>query len=190
MNWRQVVAVIGLALTSGSARADEGAISRFFGEWHGTAVSITGPDHGLNLAPKDLDVGIQDDGNGFLLNWTALRRADQTGGEFVREAVDAKFVPTERPGVFAFEPGGSSLLSRLFADPATGNPLKGETLLWARLDGPTLTVYSLAINSHGGFDLDRYARTLSEGGMHVHYTHRMENDQVLTVEGQLKPAGG
>ncbi len=190
MNWRHVVVVIGLVLTSGSAVADEAAISRFFGQWHGVEVGTGGPDHGLSLLPKDLDVDIQGDGNGFLLSWTGLRRDEQSGGEFVRDAVDAKFVPTERPGVFAFEPGGSSLLSRLFADPATGNPLKGETLLWARLDGPTLTVYSLAINSHGGFDLDRYARTLSEDGIHVHYTHRMENDQVLTVEGQLKPAGG
>ena len=190
MKWRHVVVVIGLVLTSGGAVADEAAISRFYGDWHGAEVSISGPDHGLNLAPKDLDVDIQGDGNGFLLSWTAFRRDEQSGGEFVREAVDAKFVPTERAGVFAFEPGGSSLLSRLFADPATGNPLKGETLLWARLDDATLTVYSLAINSHGGFDLDRYARTLSEGGIRVHYTHRMENDQVLTVEGQLKAAGG
>jgi hypothetical protein len=190
MKRRHAVAVIGLLLTSGGAAADETAISRFFGDWRGTELSLSGPDHGLNLSSKDLDVQIRADGEGFDISWTALARSDSSDGEVVREAVDAKFVPTERPGVFAFEPGGSSLLSRLFADPSTGNPLRGETLLWARLDGSTLTVYSLAINSRGGFDLDRYSRTLNDGSMSVHHTHRMEGDQVLTIEGRLKLAGG
>ena len=87
-------------------------------------------------------------------------------------------------------PADASLLSRLFADPATGNPLEGETLLWARLGGPTLIVYSLAIGSDGGFDLDRYARTLTDDGMTVRYTRRIENDLLLTVEGRLEAAGG
>ena len=87
-------------------------------------------------------------------------------------------------------PAMTSLFSSLFADPATGNPLEGETLLWARLAGSTLTVYSLAIDAQGGFDLDRYARTLTDEGMAVRYTRRIENDVILTVEGRLEPAGG
>jgi hypothetical protein len=54
---------------------------------------------------------------------------------------------TERPGT-------GSLLSSLFADPAVGNPLEGDTLLWARLQDDALHVYSLAIDPGGGFALE------------------------------------
>ena len=116
--------------------------------------------------------------------------ARENGGELRREKAEASFTPTDRPGVYAFDAGDESLFSSLFADPATGNPLEGETLLWARLAGPTLTVYSLAIDAQGGFDLDRYARTLTDEGMAVRYTRRIENDVILTLEGRLEPAGG
>ena len=113
----------------------------------------------------------------------------RTTARFESQKIDASFAPTDRPGVFAFEPGSSSLLTRLFADPATANPLEGETLLWARLAGATLTVYSLEIDTDGGFDLDRYARTLTDQGMTVRYDHRIENDLILTVEGRLEARG-
>ena len=48
----------------------------------------------------------------------------------------------------------------------------------------------LAIDRHGGFDLDRYARTLTDEGMTVRYTRRIENDLILTIEGRLEAAGG
>jgi hypothetical protein len=186
MTWRHIVLATGLALASTTVAAEDARIDAFKGDWHGTEVSAS--DQTVTLAPVDLDIRLQVQGSGFHMAWTGFER--QADGRLARQAVDASFTPTNRPGVFAFDPGKPSLLSRLFADPATANPLKGETLLWARLEGPTLTVYSLAIDDHGGFDLDRYARTLTDHGMTVRYTHRVENDRILTVEGRLERAGG
>ena len=185
MRWRHV-AVAGLALASATASAADPTIEDFGGAWQGIGLQVGGDDEGLALAPADLDVRIQTDGGGFRISWTGLARQD--GGALARQKIDARFAPTERPGVYAFEPGGSSFFG-LFANPATGNPLEGETLLWARLAGPTLTVYSLAIAFDGGFDLDRYVRTLSDGGMDVHYTRRMENDRLLTIDVRIKAKG-
>ncbi len=92
--------------------------------------------------------------------------------------------------MFAFDPGGGGLLASLFADPATGNPLEGETLLWARVEGPTLIVYSLSINQKGGFNLERNARTVEHGAMTVRHSYRFENDRVVTIEGRLERVGG
>ena len=184
MKWRHVAVVIALALPSGSAVADEATIQDFSGIWRGVEVSTSGDDAGLALTPEDLNVEVRTDGAGFVMSWTGFSRADD--GKLVRQHSEASFMPTDRPGVYAFDAGASSLFSRLFADPATGNPLNGETLLWARLAGPTLTVYSLAIDDRGGFALDRYGRSLTDRGMSAHYTLRTENDLVLAVDGRLE----
>jgi len=186
MRWRHV-AVAGFVLASASAGADEPTIEDFAGAWQGTALQVEGDAQGLALAPEDLDVQIRTDGADVQISWTGLAR--QHDGGLERQKIDARFTRTDRPGVYAFEPGGSSFFG-LFADPATGNPLEGETLLWARLAGSTLTVYSLSITFDGGFDLDRYARTLGDGGIEVHYTHRMENNRVVTIDGRLERKGG
>jgi hypothetical protein len=67
--------------------------------------------------------------------------------------------------------------------------LEGETLLWARLEETALVVYSLSIDPDGGFDLNRYARTLSDGGMVVNYQRRIEGREPVSIEGRLERAG-
>lgn len=188
MRWQQIVVLAGFALAAAAAGAEEASLEDFNGSWQGTELRIGGDHQGLELTPEDLDVQIGSAGAGFQVSWTGLSR--QPTGGLAPQRSEARFTRTERPGVYAFDPGDTSLLARLFADPATGNPLQGETLLWARLAGPTLTVYSLAIALDGRFDLDRYARTLRDGGMDVHYTRRMENDRVVTIEGRVEGKGG
>jgi hypothetical protein len=186
MRWRHF-AVAGLALASASASAEDPTIADFDGAWQGTELQVSGDAQSLALEPGDLDVRIDTGAGGIRISWTGLAR--QAGGDLARHKFDARFDLTDRPGVYAFEPGETSFFG-LFADPATGNPLEGETLLWGRLAGSTLTVYSLSITFDGGFDLDRYARTLGDGGIEVHYTHRMENNRVVTIDGRLAPKGG
>ena len=188
MKWWHVLVLIVVALSSNSSSAADAKVEQFSGSWRGVALQITGDIDLAVLTPGDLDLRIRPEGDGFRINWVAFSRGE--GGEFKRAEAEAKFVPTDRPGVFAFATGDSSLLGWLFADPATGNPLQGETLLWARLQDQTLTVYSLAINSVGGFHIDRYAHTLTDRGTVVHYTLRIENDRILTIEGRTEAAGG
>ena len=91
--------------------------------------------------------------------------------------------------MFAFDPGTGSLLSSLFADPAVGNPLQGDTLLWARLQDDTLHVYSLAIDPAGGFALEHSTGRLTDDGMVARYELRSQNDRIAIVEGRLERAG-
>jgi hypothetical protein len=103
--------------------------------------------------------------------------------------MDATFAPTDVPGVFAFAPSSGSLLSSLFADPAVGNPLEGDTLLWARLQDDTLHVYSLAIDPSGGYALEHSTGQLTGDGMVTRYELRSENDRIVAVKGRLERAG-
>jgi hypothetical protein len=190
MAWWQIVTLIGLGAWPLGAAAEEAALADFFGTWKGVEVSVAG-DRSFEVAPSDLDVQIEEAGDaGFQIRGFGMSR-DPDNGELVRRPVDATFAPTELPGVFAFDPTvGQSLLSSLFADPATGNPLEGDTLLWARLEDDTLHVYSLAIDHNGGFELHHTTARAADDIMDTRYELRFENEQVEIVGGRLERKGG
>lgn len=183
------LALIGMLLGASPALAQGGLPAGFFGDWRGVAPVTEEGGRGLEVTAEDLSVRIEPEGNGFRMHWTALTH-DGPNGELVRQAVDARFEPTDRPGVFAFHPEGSSILLGLFGDPGTNNPLEGEPLLWARFDGQALSVYGLVINDHGGFDLYQHVRTLTDDGMTVRQTHRTEQEPPMIIEGRLQRAAG
>jgi hypothetical protein len=180
----RLAAMVGALLLAGPAAHGAG-LEDFFGTWRGTEVSAP---TGLDFQADDLDVTIEPYEQGFHMRWTTLDRAGSEAG-FTAQPAEASFSDTERVGVYEYDPGGGSLLTSLFAAPATGNPLEGETLLWARLEETALVVYSLSIGSHGGFDLNRYARTLSDDGMVASYRRRIEGSEPILIQGRLERAG-
>jgi hypothetical protein len=186
MRWRHVLAATAL-LGSGAASAAEVAIEDFLGEWRGLELKVDGAEQAPKLSPSDLDMAITDEDGGFRIRALALGR--EPDGTLAARPIDATFAPTETPGVFAFDPGNRSLLSSLFADPAVGNPLEGDTLLWARLQDDTLHVYSLAIDPGGGYALEHSTGRLTEDGMATRYELRSENDRIVAVEGRLARVG-
>jgi hypothetical protein len=182
--------IIGVAVLGPSGvAADEVTIRDFFGSWRGVEIETTGDQTDLDLEIGDLDIEITAAGDGFRLEGLAIGRRLPDSTELAQRPTEASFVPTDRPGVYAFDPGGS-LFSSLFADPATGNPLKGDVLLWARLEGATLHLYSLSINSRGGFELDHSKGTLDGDVITIDFVGRMENDQVHTVKGLVERVKG
>jgi len=185
MIWRYVLPACMLLLAPRAATAAE--IHDFFGEWRGVEVAVAGAKQPIELTPTNLDMSITDEDGGFRIR--ALGMGREPDGSLVLQPFDAAFAPTDTPGVFAFAPSGGSLLSSLFADPAVGNPLEGDTLLWARLVDDTLHVYSLAIDDRGGFILDQSTGQLTEDGMVSRYVLRLENDQIVTIDGRLERAG-
>lgn len=181
--------LIGLFLLPGSVLAQGALPDAFYGDWKGVALTSTEGTGSLEPAAEDLNVRIEPDGDGFRIYWTSLGHG-HSDDPLVREKIEARFAPTDRPGVFAFDPETGSMLLNLFGNPATSNPLKGEPLLWARVADQTLAVYGLAINADGGFDLYHHARTLTDGGLSAHHTHRTEHEPMMIIEGLLERAGG
>jgi hypothetical protein len=186
MTWRQALAAMVLLTVPWPTRADA-EIEKFFGQWRGVEVNVESADPAPKLAPADLDMTITEENSGFRVRALGLSR--EPDGSLVPRPIEAIFAPTEIPGVFAFEPDAGGLLSRLFADPSVGNPLQGETLLWARVAADTLHLYSLAIDPRGGYALGQSIAELSADGMVTRYELRLENDHIVTVEGRLERAG-
>ena len=186
MTWGQALAAIVLFTAPSAARADA-AIGNFLGQWRGVEVNVGDAEEAPKLSPADLDMAITEKNGGFRVRAFALGR--EPDGSVAPRQMDATLAPTDTPGVFAFEQGDGGLLSSLFADPAVGNPLEGDTLLWARVAGETLHVYSLAIDQAGGYALEHATGELAGDGMVTRYELRLENDRVVTVVGRLERAG-
>lgn len=167
----------------GSLPAAADPLAEVFGIWRGVTVEAQGIDPAA-LQPRDLDLTLTAADGGFRARWISLERAPDGG--LRRQPVEARFAPTGRPGVYAFESEPGSLLTRLFASPATGNPLQGETLLWARIEGTTLHLYSLVLHSDGGFELDRWAHTPEDDAALRRVLTRRTEAGVAIIEGRLE----
>jgi hypothetical protein len=183
----RLLVLVGLILGASPAFGQDGLPAEFYGDWQGKEVTASEGSDAVEVTAEDLSVRIEADETGFRMHWTALER-EKVGGPLVRRPIEARFVPTDRPGVFAFEPEDSSMLLSLFGDPATNNPLEGEPLLWARFDGKALSIYGLVINPEGGFDLYQHVRRLTGDGMTVRQIHRTE-DKAVILDGRLVRVG-
>mmetsp|Transcript_7024 Transcript_7024/g.11370 ORF Transcript_7024/g.11370 Transcript_7024/m.11370 type:complete len:81 (+) Transcript_7024:73-315(+) len=62
------------------------------------------------------------------------------------------------------------------------NPMKGEPYVWSRIDGETLTVYSLFVDVDGGYSLQQYDRTLADGGLNLRFQTIRDGEILRAVE--------
>jgi hypothetical protein len=66
------------------------------------------------------------------------------------------------------------------------NPLEEGTLYWARTAADAVYVYSLKIDDRGGFVLDRFTCSPSEGGLVVSLLRRLPEGRVERMDMQLE----
>jgi hypothetical protein len=159
-------------------------IDPFTGDWRGVVLDTQASEH---FEPADLDLKVSRNGDGFSLRWTAfegiLDRED-----FVRESFRARFAPSGRTGVYAYDDRQQSLLSRMFASPETGNPLEGETLLWGRIEEQTLVAYALHLKDDGEFELHRVEVTREGEELAVERSIRTGHRRITILAGRLARA--
>lgn len=155
--------------------ADKASLERFFGRYSGQAISST--EEGLSK--RDLSVRIQDAGKGaFTVDWITFTRKDD--GRRKRKSYSITFRPTPRDGVF-----GSAMRSDKFGHAVPLDPLKGEPYVWARIQGETLTVYALHIIEDGGYEMQEYARTLSDDGLDLRFSRVRNGERLKLITGSL-----
>ncbi|KIN64617.1 hypothetical protein Z946_3509 [Sulfitobacter noctilucicola] len=134
-------------------------ISAFVGTYTGSA-EIIGNDG--SPAKRDMSVSIAEDDDGFVVQWSTAT----TGGDGDRKVKSYRiqFAPTERDEVFS-----ARMQRNVFGKEVPLDPMKGEPYVWARILNDTLTVYSLFVTSEGGYEIQQFDRTLSEGGLELEY---------------------
>ena len=143
------------------------AIQPFLGVYAGQTVFAS--DAGYSK--RDMNVMIEREGQGFLLEWTTVTQ--KANGKDKTKTHTVAFQPSGRPGIY--QPVGK--IDR-FGNKVPLEPLKGDPQVWARIEGKTLSVYATVITEDGGVEMQTYDRTLVPGGMDLHFT-RIRNGRPL-----------
>lgn len=109
---------------------------------------------------RDMSTRITKTKDGFEISWTTM--ITRANGRIKDSTYTIGFVASPREQIY-----GSAMKTNVFGKPEPLDPLKGEPFVWARLDDKTLSVYSLFINEIGGYEMQEYHRTLTEGGLNL-----------------------
>lgn len=155
-------------------RAQEPApLDAFFGTWQGTGIAENADSLFFAVTARDLDVSVQPDGDGFVVDWTAVIRSggDPNNPDIRRRTAALSFRPGDQPSLYVA--AGSS------------NPLTGGAMSWARVHGRTLSIYELTLNEHGGYELTSYDRMLTDLGMELVFQRIRDGEVVRVVRGRL-----
>jgi hypothetical protein len=118
-----------------------------------------------------MSVEIEANRDGFSVTWASTTYRND--GRVTTKSYTINFVPSDRDGVFS-----AAMTRNVFGHQVQLNPMKGEPYVWARIDGDTLTVFSLFVDDSGGYEMQQYDRTLVDGGLHLDFK-RIRNAQPL-----------
>lgn len=162
-----------LFVVSPQAAATDLPISAFYGKFSGGGIAQNADSEYFAMTTRDFDVDIKPEGNGVHIKWTSvIRRGGDPEKPEVRRKMSSKILrPTDTPNVFH----GSE----------SGDPLKGQELCWARLNGNTLTVFLMTVSKNGIYELQQYDRTLSGTGMKLLFRSWRDGDRLRSVSGRL-----
>ncbi|MSO70296.1 MAG: hypothetical protein EXQ98_08510 [Alphaproteobacteria bacterium] len=169
-----IIAASVLLGTTLSSLAADLPIKAFFCTWSGSGLARNEESDYFGLTIRDLDVTLQAAGQGFTLSWTTVMRegGDPKNPNVKRKSESLNFQPTERPGIFA-------------PKEASRDPIAGGRTMWARVKGQTLTVSTIAVLDDGGFELQRYDRTLTDLGMELDFISMHDHGVARHVTGRL-----
>lgn len=148
--------VFSLVVIAGAALCD---IAPFVGSYAGSA-EVTSADG--SSQKRDMSVKIGETKEGFTVEWTSV--SYRSDGRTKSKTYKIEFIPSGRGGVFA-----AAMQRNVFGHAVQLDPMKGEPYVWARLEGDTLSVFSLFVREDGGYDIQQYDRTLAENGLDLHF---------------------
>ncbi len=166
--------VVAFAALASSASAKE-LWEPFLGSFVGEAITDTDGAHEM----RDLEVDIKRTKRGFRVLWTAVTR--RPDGSVKRKQYSVDFTPSRRPGVY-----GSAMRTNLFGKREALDPMRGDPYVWARIEGDTLSIFSLLITDAGSYSMQVYHRTLIDEGLELDYTRFEEGEVMRTVHGLLR----
>lgn len=176
------LAAIGLAVLTvlgAVAPAGAAAIERFFGTYVGVAEV-----HDLESDTtyrRDMDIVIEPyQQTGFRIRWINVTlvdgRRDVEGVE--RRVQEVIFKRSGNEGLYVAVPPPNPFRE---ADPH--EPLRGDAVRWARVDGDRLHVYSFVVLPDGAYEIQDYLRTLTNKGIDITFRRVVDGELVREING-------
>jgi hypothetical protein len=168
------VLVLAGLLASDGLRAAPPELERFFGAYVGVA-TVEDLKTG-EVRQRDMDIVIEpyrDDG--FAIRWINVTlidgRRDVPGVE--RRVQNVLFEKADERDMYVEVSENSPFREREETQPMRGDPVR-----WASLDGDTLHVYAFVVAEDGTYELQVYDRVLTEKGIDIEF-QRIVDDEVL-----------
>lgn len=122
------------------------------------------------MKKRDMSTTIKPTEDGFELSWTSVSYKDD--GRVKAKTYNIGFIPSDRDNIYK-----SAMKTSVFGKPIPLDPMKGEPFVWARLEGETLSVFSLFINDVGEYEMQEFHRTLVPAGLDLKF-RRLHNGQI------------
>lgn len=129
-------------------------IDQFEGSYVGSAQFI----YEGEFQRRDMSTKISTTKSGFIVTWTSV--SYKNDGRTKSKTYTIEFMPSGRKNVYK-----SAMAKSLFGQDTPLDPLKGEPFVWARLEGDTLSVFSLFIDEVGEYEVQEFHRTLVDVGL-------------------------
>ncbi|MBD3663910.1 hypothetical protein H9Q16_08255 [Sulfitobacter sp. TSTF-M16] len=152
-------------------------IDQFFGRYEGSAEEIVAGEARL----RDMSTTIEAQDKGFSVSWTSVTY--KSDGRSKEKTYTINFTPSQRESIY-----GSAMQTNMFGKQIPLDPLKGEPFVWARLEGDTLSLYSMFIAEEGAYEIQEYHRTLVEGGLDLTFRRINQGTAVREVNAFLERA--
>jgi len=162
-----------LALFTSASFAN--GIDPFVGSYAGTAEVGEGEE----TTPRSMNVDIAATKDGFTVAWTTFTH--KANGRVKEKNYTINFIQTSRKGIFS-----SGMKSNLFGNKVPLNPIHGDPYVWSHITGKTFTVYALHILEDGGYEMQEYHRTLTDGGLDLDYRRISHGEKMKTIRAFLK----
>ena len=163
---RPTLFLLALILASSPARADE-EFEPFIGKFEGRYTTEEG---GIEKS-RDLSVSIHETSDGFNVSWkttTFKKKKKKT------KSYSIDFIDTDREHIYQ-----AAQKKNVFGGREPLDPMKGDPYVWARFEGPKLTVYALNVTEDGGYEMQTFDRVLMDDkNLHLQFS-RFRNGEAL-----------
>ncbi len=151
-------------------------ITPFVGAYSGGAEVVSSDG---TRSRRDMSVEISETKDGFTVQWRST--TFKPDGRTKVKSYSIDFVPSDRDGVYS-----AAMERNVFGHDVQLDPMKGEPFVWGRVTGDTMTVYSLFVDQEGGYEMQQYDRTLTEGGLTLDFSFLRNGEQQRSVSTFLK----
>ncbi|MCG7518381.1 hypothetical protein [Ruegeria sp. Ofav3-42] len=153
-------------------QAHAGDIKPFVGDYVGSANVV---DDDGRETPRDMSVSIHEISDGFNVSWKTTTYKED--GRVKEQSFSIDFKQSDRSDVYS-----AAMRRNVFGHEVPLDPMQGEPFVWGRIEGKTLTVFSLFIDESGGYELQQFDRTLADGGLNLSFSRFRNGIKSRSVE--------
>ncbi|WGF89313.1 hypothetical protein [Marinivivus vitaminiproducens] len=160
------------------APAQAASLEAFFGAYVGTADV---EKEGSRVETRDVDIVISGHDDGFRIDWVNVSLIDgrRDVPSVVRRATTALFAAGNQPGVYL-----QSSAYNPFVDRTSPDPMGGDALRWASLEGDSLRMLSFQLLPDGAYELQVYDRTLRDDGLDLTFERVVDGRVTTRITGR------